>query len=159
MVETPLAHRRCFATVPLATSRHGIGRGGALALPTARNSQRRAFTIGFAVKLTALLSALAGGYTIASPHASGAMPVFSVLSDPCAFWLPYASGCGASLIASLSSHLSPCRRSNRFAIGCGMFASLATLVPFGSLTSRRPSSTQDPRQSQCRKGALESARG
>ena len=52
------------------------GEGGALALPTARNSQRRAFPIGFAVKLTALLSALAGSSTNATPNASGAMPVF-----------------------------------------------------------------------------------
>lgn len=50
--------------------------GGALALPTARNSQRRAFTIGFAVKLTALLSAPCWRLRYASPDAAGAMPVF-----------------------------------------------------------------------------------
>ncbi len=62
-------------------------------------------------------------YGTEQPVASTACFLRALPPRPCASWLPYASGCGASLIASLSSHLSPCRRSNRFAIGCVMVAS------------------------------------
>ena len=76
-------------------------RGGHSLRLSARHSQRRAFDIGFAVKLTALLSALA----YAPPYASFAMPVFPCLTTPPAlFGYP---GAAASHRGSLRS-VSPC---------------------------------------------------
>ena len=66
----------------------GEGLGGALASPAARNSQRWAFNIGFAVKLIAQLSVLAGGYAALARH-FGRYACFPVPYHPtCAFWLP-----------------------------------------------------------------------
>ena len=91
--------------LPSVGAHVGEGLGGALASPAARNSQRWAFNIGFAVKLIAQLSARPYGV---------AMPVFSVpYHSTCAFWLL-----------------------------CGCIA-------FSTFRACRPSSTQDPRQSQC----------
>ena len=107
-------------------------RGGHSLRLSARHSQRRAFDIGFAVKLTALLSALRSALHFATPCASCAMPVLSAL--------PPHLRCLAALEQRLPTVV-------RFARSA---PALNGCIAFSAFRECRPFSTQDPRRSQCR---------